>query len=184
MEELVAAIVSAVIFDRPFAFFGHSFGALVAFEVARSLRDHGRPLPGRLIVSACPAPRLITPRTAPRHLLPDYELLAEIERESGPLPAEVRDDPQLLKISLRAFRADLKILETYSYHPGDPFDLPISAVAGAGDRTAARMAEWRDQTTGPFDLRLFTGGHFYFRDRRHEVLTYVRHAIEDGESAG
>jgi surfactin synthase thioesterase subunit len=179
IEELVDAIVTEAIFDHPFAFFGHSFGALVAFEVARSLRDHGKPPPERLIVSACPAPRLIMPRPAPRHLLPDDELLAEIERESGPLPAEVRGDPQLLEISLRGFRADLAMLETYTYRPGDPFDHPINAMVGADDRTGARMAEWRDHTTGPFDVRIFRGSHFYFRECRHEVLTYVRHAIQD-----
>lgn len=184
MEELVDAIVSAVVFEYPFVFFGHSLGALMAFEVARSLRDHGKPLPERLIASACPAPQLICARPAPRHLLPDHELLAEIERESGPLPAEVRNDPQLLKISLTSIRADLKMLETYAYRPGDPFGYPINALAGADDRISVSMAGWRDHTTGHFDLRIFTGGHFYFRQCRDEVLTYMHHTIEDGESAG
>lgn len=181
MEELVGAIMSAVVFEYPFVFFGHSLGALVAFEVARSLRDHGKPLPERLIVSACPAPQLITRGPAPRHLLPNHELLAEIERESGPLPAGVREDPQLLQMSLSGIRADLKMLETYSYRSGDPFAHPINAFSGSDDQIGASMTDWRDHTTGHFDIRVFKGDHFYFRQCRHEVLTYMRHAIENGE---
>lgn len=180
MGELVDAVLSAVTFEPPFAFFGHSLGALIAFEVARTLRGREGPLPERLIVSACPAPSLAVSRSA-LHLLPDRELLTEIERRWDPLPTEVQADPELLATSLHGFRADMELLETYAYRPGDPLSHPVTALAGVDDGAGARMVEWRDHATGPFDLHVFPGGHFYFRERRREVLRLVHNLIQDGE---
>ncbi|HEY3685972.1 MAG TPA: alpha/beta fold hydrolase [Streptosporangiaceae bacterium] len=176
MGALVDAIVSAVDFSPPFVFLGHSLGALVAYEVAAELRDRGRPYPDRLIVSACPAPSSIGPAPA-LHALPDRELLAEVERRWGPLPAEVRGDPELLAAALRGFRADLEVAETYAYRPRRPLDRPVTGLRGAGDTAAARMAAWGGHTTSEFDLHTFPGGHFYFRERRREVLDRVRTSL-------
>jgi surfactin synthase thioesterase subunit len=178
MTELVDAVAESVPFDPPFVFFGHSLGALVAFEVARTLRARGGPGPDRLIVSACPAPPAVV--TGPElHRLPDRKFLAEIERNWGPLPAGVQGDPDLLALTLTCFRADLEVLETYRYAPGDPLGCPVTAIGGSEDPHTAVMDEWRHQTTGPFDRHVLPGGHFYFRERRHEVLRLVHESISD-----
>ncbi len=174
MGDLVEAVLDHVVFEPPFALFGHSLGALVAFETARALRDR----PARLIVSGCPAPEAL-PESA-LHTLADRDLLTEIERRWGPLPDEVRTDPDLLDRTLRGFRADLELLETYRYRPGPPLDLPVTALAGADDKAAAGVAGWRDHTSGPFDAHVFPGGHFYFREHRLEVLDHLRRSIEEG----
>ncbi|WP_433333361.1 thioesterase II family protein [Spirillospora sp. CA-294931] len=174
MTRLVEAIVESVPFERPCAFFGHSLGALVAFEAARALRDR----PVRLVVSACPPPAEAVEGPA-LHVLPDAELLAEIDRSWGALPEAVRADPEFLAQTLVRFRADLEVLETYRYGPGAPLDCPITAVGGDRDRHTGRMRGWRDHTTGTFDLRVLPGDHFYLRDRRDELLVLLETLLKE-----
>jgi surfactin synthase thioesterase subunit len=182
MRPLVDALLGAVSFEAPFAFFGHSLGALVAYEVARTLRARGDDLPERLFLSAYPAPHL--PRIAPgTHLLPDRELLAVLEGQAGALPAELRADPALLRPVLSAFRADCELFETYRPPDDAPLDLPFLVLGGVDDREAtAGLAEWRRYTTGPFELRLFPGGHFYLREERESVLRLVGEAVRKRSS--
>ncbi|GAA3971218.1 alpha/beta fold hydrolase [Actinomadura viridis] len=182
MADLVEAIVAAIGTETAgreerVAFAGHSLGALVAFEVARTMEARGVPGPDRLVVSACPAPPEAVPPGGVLHLLPDLELLREIGRRWGPLPEEIRADPDLLAYTLRGFRADLEALETYRYVPGPPARCGIVAIGGTGDPAAARMDRWSAHTAGPFALHTLPGGHFYFRDRRHETLRLLHAAI-------
>lgn len=176
MTELVDAIVSAVTFTAPFVLFGHSLGGLVAFEVTRALRERGEPQPQRLIVSGCGDP-LTAARGPALCSLGDAELLSQIERLGGPLPAELRADPELLAITLAGLRADLEVIETYSYRPERPLECPVTVVVGADDGRAARAAEWRDHTAGRIDLHVLPGGHFYFRERQSDVKRIIHDSI-------
>jgi surfactin synthase thioesterase subunit len=173
MPALVRELVADVRFDGRFALFGHSLGALVAYEVARALRAAGRRPPAWLFASGHPAPDL--PRTAPPlHHLPDAELAGRI----GTLPPEVRDDPGLLDLALPAYRADLAIVETYRHVPGEALDCPITVIGGTEDEpTDAELAAWRRHTTGPFALHCLPGGHFYLRERRDALLRIVAGAL-------
>ena len=173
LRPLVEALLRDASFETPFAFFGHSLGALVAYEVARTLRALGRDQPELLFLSAYPAPHL--PRAAPvAHLLPDPELLAILEQQAGELPAELRGDPELLRPVVSAFRADCELFETYRPPDDAPLDQPFVVLGGVDDHEAtAGLAEWRRYTTGSFELRLFPGGHFYLRDERQSVLRLV-----------
>ncbi|MFJ8600244.1 thioesterase II family protein [Streptomyces shenzhenensis] len=182
MKPLVEAVVAAVAFDRPFAFFGHSLGGLVAFEVARSLRDLGRRQPERLFVSSSPPPPL-SARRATMHTLPDAELAAEMERRWGPLPDEVRSNPELLKLVLDYTRSDFELFGTYEYVPGEPLDLPVSVFAGTEERDTVRFEDWRDHTRGPVAVQFLPGGHFYLRQERRELLRRVHAALAEDTPA-
>ena len=160
MPELVSEIVAQVRFTPPFALFGHSLGALVAYEVARALK----PAPLRLFLSSCPPPPLREPAQS-LHLLDDSGLHAEIERRWGPLPAATSSDKELLSAALACYRADLQVLETYEYVPGPRLSCPITAIAGTEEADGeARMAGWREHTAGAFDPRERPGGHFHTRE--------------------
>ncbi|MGW1494561.1 thioesterase II family protein [Streptomyces sp. NPDC002402] len=159
MSELVSEIVAQVRFTPPFALFGHSLGALVAFEVARALQ----PQPLRLFVSSCPAPPL-KGSAEPLHLLDDAELHAEIERRWGPLPAATSADKELLAAALACYRADLQVLETYEYLPGPRLSSPVTAVVGADEPNGLAWADgWREHTDGAFESHVRPGGHFHTR---------------------
>ena len=177
MRPLVDALVSAVSFDGPCVFLGHSLGALVAFETARELRRRGRPQPDRLIVSSCPAPPL-PPVREPVHTLPDDLLLDEIERRTGESLGQVRSDPGLLAAALASHRADLALLESHRHEPDEPLDCPVTVLAGTRETSwAARAADWAAHTRAATDVRLLPGGHFYFREARHDALRAVRETV-------
>lgn len=160
MPELVREILARVRFTPPFALFGHSLGALVAFEVARALR----PEPLRLFVSSCPPPPLRGP-AQPLHLLDDSGLHAEIERRWGPLPVATRSDKDLLSAALACYRADLQVLETYEHVPGPRLRCPVTAIAGAGEpRDGAATTGWREHTDGDVTSSERPGGHFHTRE--------------------
>lgn len=179
MQSLVTALLANIDFGGRFAFFGHSLGALVAYEVARRLRDHGRTQPERLFLSACPAPHL--PRTLPPiHQLGDQELLAAITVTYGTLPAALKEDPELLGLMMLAHRADFRIVETYQHLPGAPLGIPLHIVTGTEDRfTAEQMTAWSAHSRVPVDLHSLPGGHFYLRAQRTALLAYLRARLTD-----
>ncbi|MFG2545011.1 thioesterase II family protein [Streptomyces sp. NPDC048594] len=176
IEEFVDGLLATTDFQSPFAFFGHSLGGLTAFETARALRAAGRPTPRRLVLSAYPAPHLAHPR-APLHTLGDAELIDAVDRRYGGLPAALRDDPDLLRLVLPAYRADFTIFETYRHAHQPPLDVPITVLGGDDDLATPLLPEWRRHTTAGFDLRLLPGGHFYLRERPEEFMNVLRRAI-------
>lgn len=149
---------------RPFAFFGHSMGALIAFELARELRRSGRPAPQHLFVSARRAPHLARTRRA-LHTLPDQELRAELRSLDGTPPAVLEND-ELMELVLPILRADFAICETYACDPGDPLDVPIGMFGGEDDSetTPREIDLWRQHSRRPGRLRLFPGGHFFLHE--------------------
>jgi len=173
MAPLVTSLANAidVYLDRPFAFFGHSMGAIVAFELARELRRRGRPLPGMLIASGARAPRYRLDHVAPPDAT-DAELLADLRRLSG-TPAEFLDNPGMFHMILPALRADTSLYRHYSYQPGGPFAFPIRAYGGVEDPnvTEEHLASWSAETTAGFAVRRFPGGHFYLQGNREQLLS-------------
>jgi surfactin synthase thioesterase subunit len=177
MDPLVAAIVEAVAFRGPFAFFGHSLGTLVAYEVARTLRAAGLRQPDWLFVSAYQAPHV--PRTDPPiHHLPDDELIAWIHQEYGSLPANISDDAELVRLVLPSHRADFEIVETYKHTSGEPLDCPITVIGGTEDEVSEReLAAWGQHTIGPTHLHWLPGDHFYLRQQRDRLLRIVTDSL-------
>jgi medium-chain acyl-[acyl-carrier-protein] hydrolase len=156
--------------DRPFAFFGHSMGAVVAFELARRLRREGRAQPTQLFVSARRAPHL--PPSRPNvHDQSDDELIAELQRISA-FPAEVLEHAELMQLLLPILRADFELVETHRHADEEPLAIPITAFAGRRDAVVRvdQMEAWREHTNGAFALHEIDGDHLFVRGERAAVL--------------
>jgi medium-chain acyl-[acyl-carrier-protein] hydrolase len=174
LEPLVDAIASHIrpLLDLPVAFFGHCMGALVAFELARRLRDDGQE-PIHLIVSALPSPRLLA-QTPPLHRLPAEEFIAALVDLNG-VPDDVLANRKLVDLMLPTLRADFEMCETYAYRPGRPLGCRISAYCGRRDpRCPANLvAAWQAETSGRFTSRFFQGDHFFIDSARRAVSSAV-----------
>lgn len=156
--------------DRPFAFYGHSNGGLMAFEVARLLRREGRRAPEHLFVGGRPAPQLVL-TDPPLHALPHDEFLDALRRFEG-TPDEVLQNPEIMELIEPMLRADFALGETYRYTPEPPLAVPISAYGGVQDREVSpeQVAAWREQTSAAFELVMFPGNHFFIVGDRERVL--------------
>jgi medium-chain acyl-[acyl-carrier-protein] hydrolase len=179
----VAAIVAELLdamrtmSGRPFALFGHSGAALLAFELARALRARGEPGPAQLFVSAEPAPDL--PRSGPLlHTLDDAELIQRLRARGGTAP-EVLANDELMELILPTLRADFGWYEKYDYRPGPPLDCPVTAFASEQDKIVGvdAVAGWAAHTTGAFQLRLVDGGHFFIQDAANTVVPMIADAL-------
>ena len=172
LSPLIQALAQALLpfLDKPFAFFGHSLGALVSFELARQLRREYAVQPVRLFISADRAPQ-IPNRDPPIHSLPEGEFLVELRRLNG-TPREVLEDEELRQIMLPLLRADFAVYETYGYSTEPPLNCPISAFGGLQDHRVSRgdLEAWRDQTSGSFSLRMFPGDHFFLNTTQPILL--------------
>ncbi|MBO0795654.1 MAG: thioesterase, partial [Ktedonobacteraceae bacterium] len=133
LEPLVEALGRALVpfLDMRFAFFGHSMGALISFELARYLRRMHAPEPVHLFVAAHRGPQL-PDRDAPMHSLPDAALVDALRRLGG-TPQAVFEHEELLQIVLPILRADFELCETYVYAQEAPLDVPISVFGGEQD---------------------------------------------------
>jgi medium-chain acyl-[acyl-carrier-protein] hydrolase len=163
MGPLIDALYEAMAphLNVPYAFYGHSLGTLVAFEMARKTRRQGQPGPVRLLVSAHAPPQLAL-RRPPLHNLPKKEFEDELRRFAG-TPEEVLQNEDLMSIMTQALRADFEVGETYSYEEGPALDCPISAFGGWDDSdvSQADMEAWRIHTSREFSLHMMKGNHFF-----------------------
>ena len=156
--------------DRPYAFFGYSLGAALAFDLTRRLREESLRLPDKLVVAACRAPQFLQ-RMPPIYQLDDDAFLTALRRFGG-LPNRILEEPEVLALALPILRADFEALGTYRYQQQAPLPTPVLAYAGSQDPHAVRseMAAWRNETTGDFNLRVFPGGHFFMNEVREQLL--------------
>ncbi|MFG3259816.1 thioesterase II family protein [Streptomyces sp. NPDC048172] len=158
--------------DVPVVLFGHSMGAVAAFETARALAATAPERLRALFVSAHPAPA--DTRRGELHQRDDEALLAELNRLSGTDP-RLFDDEGLRELLLPAVRGDFRLIERYRYRPGPPLKCPVTALVGSSDEgVPTHLAEgWWQYTTGPFTLRALRGDHFYLVPRREELVAYL-----------
>lgn len=171
MEDLVTQVSKEIAqaLDRPFAIFGHSLGARVAFEVIRELRRCGQPLPSHLFVSGSRSPEIPEPR--PLHHLGDDDFVRELRRFSG-TPQVILQNEELMELFLPILRADFTIDETYRYTVAPPLPVSIIAFHGSDDdeATLEEMEGWQRHTASNFRLRTIRGGHFFIQDAWRDVL--------------
>lgn len=164
-------------FDVPFAFFGHSLGALISFELARELRRRGESLPERLFLSAHRAPHV--PKDLPNiHAGPDEEFFEGLRRLAG-TPSELLENEDLMELVLPTLRADFAMAETYVCPPEPPLACPMSVFGGLSDEWTERhkLEPWAEYTTGEFKLRMVPGGHFFVEEARDLILRGVFHDL-------
>ena len=173
LEPLVAELIDVVDGSTPYALFGHSLGALIAFELARALRREGRPGPARLLVSAHRAPQL--PREEPDIHDADDEVFAAGLKTLRGTPEELLANEELMELLLPILRADFAIAETYDYYDEPPLSCAITAFGGLADHVTTRekLEPWRAQTSGDFVLRMIPGGHFFVNESRDLILRAV-----------
>ncbi len=176
LTSLVEALTTAIhpYLDVPFAFFGHSLGALISFELARQVRRQFELAPAHLFVSGRWAPHLSNP-DPPLYQKPDAEFIEALRQRYNNLPEAVVNDPELMAIFLPLLRADVTLLDTYRYIAERPLDCAITAYGGVDDRQVTRVGleAWRDQTTRSFQTRLFSGGHFYLQTERAQLVQAI-----------
>jgi medium-chain acyl-[acyl-carrier-protein] hydrolase len=174
VDAMVRAMVPALrpFMDLPFALFGHSMGALVAYEAARALRGAGAE-PVRLFVSGRRAPVVPDP-APPLHALPDAAFADELRRLGG-TPEELLANREIMEMLLPTLRADMAVCETYRHLPAAPLACPVSALGGVDDPElgTAELDPWGRETAGAFTRRLFPGGHFFVNTARAQVLRAV-----------
>ncbi len=147
--------------NQPFAFFGHSMGAILAFELTRELRRTTNSQPVHLFASGRVAPQV--PRLTPiTYNLPEAEFIERV-REMNGTPKEVLEHPELMEMMMPLLRADFEVVETYTYEPDAPLDCPITVLGGLQDLEVPResLEAWREQTTAAFSLRILQGDHFF-----------------------
>lgn len=161
----------------PFALFGHSMGSLICFELVRELRRRCGVEPVHLFVSGFGAPHLPDP-DPPIHLLPEDEFLQEVRRFNG-TPEEVLQHPELMALLLPVLRADLTLVETYTYTAAAPLSCPISVFGGTNDPeiSASELAQWEQHTTGAFRLRMLPGDHFFLHAARAGMLEAIANDV-------
>lgn len=168
----------------PFAFFGHSLGALVAFETVRELRLRDLPQPLILFTSGYPAPHLDRSRPKVSHL--ELEPFFTILRREFDVSGDVLEEPQLAELVYPALRADFEAVENYRYTRGEPLDSPILPLGGKQDPEASQdqISAWGQHSVLPLRSRFFSGGHFFLKESKDSVLAVVSAALGDQTTRG
>lgn len=175
LVEALAEGLAPLLDDMPFAFFGHSMGAIIAYELTHRLAPERRPK--HLLVSARRAPQL-PPKDEPTYNLPPAEFRAKLREMEGTSP-EVLEHEELMELMEPLLRADFELNDSYppSEHP--PLAAPITAFGGLTDGEVERQAleAWGELTTGPFRLRMFVGGHFYLHQQKGSLIAAVSESL-------
>lgn len=179
MRELPAMIAAlgtelAGLSDAPLVLFGHSMGALLAYEAAHWLRAHGHPAPRLLAVSGRRAPHLPSRRGSARQPVEELsdDQFAELVLGLDGTPPSVLANPELRAMFLPILRADFIAVQRYRHEERPPLTCPISAFAGTRDPYApvSELSAWAEHTSGGFDSQPFAGNHFFLREHRDGLL--------------
>ncbi|PIE58002.1 MAG: putative thioesterase [Desulfobulbus propionicus] len=175
VDELLSSLQDYL--DMPFAFFGYSTGALVAFELARELRRKSLPSPLHLLVAAARAPHI--PEPSPLHHLPEEELVEGLKRFSG-TPNAILENKEIMRLYIPIIRADLAIEETYNHKKEDPLDIPISAFYGSNDKEGPKdvMIPWNKYTSKEFLIHKIEGNHFFINSSTESLLSAISYDLE------
>jgi surfactin synthase thioesterase subunit len=177
LRELVEEILSGwgARQEKTFAFYGHSFGGLVAFELARQLRRAGMPGPVWLFVGSSRAPQLDL-LDSPIHELPDEAFLEALQSRYGAIPAAIREDPAVMDLFLGPMRADLTAYERYRMEEDAALTIPVTAFSGSEDHAVPSgcMEGWSLQTEAGFELKVVPGGHFFPQETLRTVTGTIR----------
>ncbi|MGZ3237415.1 MAG: thioesterase II family protein [Burkholderiaceae bacterium] len=163
--------------NKPFAFFGHSMGATVAYELTRRLYAGQKPLPMHLFFSGRSAPHLPAVKP-PVHNLPDKEFLESMRNLNG-TPAELLEHSELMELMLPIIRTDFQLLETWEHQASPPFNIPVSVFGGLADDGVPleNLDAWAACTTGKMKRHMFPGDHFFLHQQYPAMLNIINRAL-------
>jgi len=176
MDVMVSAVSAVVdrMDDLPFAFFGHSLGALVAFELAHYRAQRGLRVPVHLLLSGCLAPGS---RSEPKnlHLLDDARLVDELRKYNG-TPPEILAHQELMALVLPTIRADFRLASEYRHVPRRRLDMPISVLAGRADDydSTEQYENWLTETDARGSVHWFDGDHFFINSELDRTLGVIQ----------
>jgi medium-chain acyl-[acyl-carrier-protein] hydrolase len=186
IEAIVGCVLTALdrSSDLPFAVFGHSMGALVAYEVTLALEAAAGMSPEVLFVSSRRAPD--EPSVlAPIHELPDHEFVDAVQERYNAVPAVIRGEPDLLALLLPTLRADIRAFETYRPLTGRKVRCPIHVFGGSDDRhpRPEQLAQWQRVAEREVRVRVFDGDHFYLTNQREALTGAIADAWQHSSGA-
>lgn len=181
VDAIVAQLVDHLLpeLDRPFVFFGHSMGAVLAYETSLALAAAGHPLPEHLFVSGRRPPHVPDPMS-PLGELPAPAFVAEINRRYGGIRPELLAHPDVMELLLPALRADIRALDRHQpVRPRTALTCPITAMGGDADAVTPpeHLDAWSSLTAASFASKRYAGDHFYLEPRRAEVLADLAAAL-------
>lgn len=180
VESIIDALLPVIrpMLDVPFAFFGHSMGALVSFELARAVRREYGLTAHRMFASAWRAPQL--PLGSKLHQLPESEFIRKLQARFSGIPDGVLRDRELLDMMLPVLRADLAVCEAYEYVSDRPFDCPILVFGGMEDHwvNPSELAAWSVHSELATEIEMFPGDHFFINDERQNVAARVANVLQ------
>nr|AXL06038.1 thioesterase [uncultured bacterium] len=162
--------------DRPLALFGHSMGAILGYEVALRMKDAGLPPLVGLFASGRRAPSRY--RNERVHELSDARIVSEL-RTLGGTDTAMLSDPEVLEMILPAVRGDYRAVETYRHDPDRRLDCPLTVLTGDSDPRVSmdEARAWEEHTTGPTDLQVYPGGHFFLVDQADHLIALLKRKL-------
>jgi surfactin synthase thioesterase subunit len=180
MEQVVEHVLGDIVsvFDRPLVLFGHSMGALVAYETALALKASIDREPDCLVVSGHESPDAKFVANENWHMADDSKFISYLG-ELGGTSREILDNPEIMRILLPALRSDYEVLEKYTYSQQPPLSCPLIACAGEEDKEVSSedLYSWGEYTTGPYEAHLFPGDHFYLCDKSTMLTHHLQNWI-------
>ncbi|UHA73126.1 thioesterase II family protein [Paenibacillus sp. 481] len=182
--ESLSAIIAAILPEMrsmirtPFAFFGYSMGALIAFELARELFRQYQVSPTHLFVSAKNAPHLPL-LSRELHRLSDSDFTEELRKMQG-TPEILLQNEELMKMVLPRIRADFKVCETYQFIEQDKLKCPLTVFGGTHDPRVSvdALAEWGQYTEGDVHIQLFEGNHFFIHEQQSAIISAILNQLK------
>jgi medium-chain acyl-[acyl-carrier-protein] hydrolase len=179
VSDLVRDLTPAILplLDKPYAFFGHSMGGLISFELARELRRQKAPDPAHIFVSGRKAPHICQPEHL-IHDLPEDEFVETLLRLNG-TPTDILENKELMCIMIPLLRADFELCERYQYVNEAPLESPITVFGGIQDFEVdlTHLQAWSKQTSGSFVRRLIPGNHFFLHSQSKLLLWLLSQAL-------
>jgi medium-chain acyl-[acyl-carrier-protein] hydrolase len=175
-DEMISQLVSHIspLLDKPFAFFGHSNGALISFELARALQKRGHDRQVHHFLSGRGPVQLPRRSVELLHRLPDDEFKRKLESLGG-TPREFLESPELMEIFLPILRADFSLNETFVYRDDQKLNTNATVLYGLSDTSFAveDMGKWSDVVNGDVDSRGYEGDHFFINSQRKDLLQFL-----------
>lgn len=164
LVDVLLGVLEPHLRERPFAFFGHSMGATIAFELSHRLRETQGPMPLALLASARMAPHRTVERD-PFYHLPMPEFKARLAELDG-TPEAVLQNEELMDLMAPLLRADFELIDTYPETRHPRFEFPVFAYGGLGDHEVSEedVRAWDEVTDGPCTVRMLQGGHFFINE--------------------